>query len=226
VEGKQGEIHLDASIIMTSMEVSTATATSFLPILARQMEGADSPVMEGVLLWYERFARHTDEDGDGYPERLSYASNDIDENVVTANVAAGRAVISASMMREITEQPSAWLGHGPQLEHIDAELVAVPMAYADGAVLNATIQPAVPGKWVQTQIEVSGLGQTARVWINGAPVEGVIATAEGIQFAAQFKTATALRVEAASASRRAGSRKTGQIEQVGFRAGQVVREKP
>lgn len=169
IEHPDGRIHIDASMIMHEMDVSDATASSFLPMLARQMEGSESPTAEASFQWFEEYETWVDHDGDGVEEALYYQSDDIDRNVLTTNLLLGYSTLSAEALKQHLYEPEASFGRGARLWDVDRDVANIALAYGtEGGGIRLEISPL--GRGVEaTTFKISDFEGGLTLYRDGVP---------------------------------------------------------
>lgn len=118
---------------------------AFLPLLARQVEGAASPTARKLLRWFEATCgRAVDTDGDGHDDAYCYQTDLKSQIPVTGNLAAGLATDGPSL-RELFRTSRAKMLAGPTLAHVDYPNVYVRAAEYVEPVLRFTVLKGRPG---------------------------------------------------------------------------------
>jgi hypothetical protein len=147
----------------------TFVRNAFLPLLAVQVEGADSPSAKKMLNWLEvNFGRGIDTDGDGHDDGYCY---DIEQSLrvpATGNIASTLATDGLSL-RKLYTTPRMEILASPTLEHVDYPNIYVRTAEYVKPVLRFTILKGKPGFQGKTELTCSKISGKCTITRDGQP---------------------------------------------------------
>lgn len=144
-------------------------ANSFLALLAKQIEGPESQIAQGVIRWFDaNFGKRADLDGDGHAESYWYDTDDGYHIPATGNLAAALATDGDSL-RQLFHTPRHDIISAPSLTHVDYPNVYVRQAEYASPVLRFTVLKGVPGFAGTTELECGQILGPATVTRDGAP---------------------------------------------------------
>ncbi|MCY2991174.1 MAG: hypothetical protein NTY19_25345 [Planctomycetota bacterium] len=149
---------------------SAPVSNAFLPLLAVQVEGRDSPTACQVLRWLEaKFGRETDLDGDGHRESYYYHTDEALRIATTGNIAAALATDGDSL-RQLFRTPRRHLLAEPTVAHVDYPNVYLRTAEFVAPVLRFTILQGQPSFHGPTEIVCTQIPPAAVVTRDGEPI--------------------------------------------------------
>ena len=145
---------------------SLNVANSFLPLLAVQVEGAESETAKKSLNWLEaKLARAIDTDGDGYKESYYYHSCQMHKISATANIATALATDGDSL-RKLYQTSRENILTEPTLKKVDYPNVYVRAAEYIEPVLRFVVLKAKPSFTGETEIVCSQIPIKSKVTVT------------------------------------------------------------
>ena len=143
----------------------------FVPLLAVQAEGRNSPTARKVLNWFERqCGRPVDADGDGYPEGYYYHTDDALSIAATGNIAAALATDGDSLRRLFRTSRRSLLTE-PTVAHVDYPNVYVRAAEYRAPVLRFAALRGRPSFTGKTAIVCTQISPNAKLFRDGQPYD-------------------------------------------------------
>jgi hypothetical protein len=148
---------------------SLPVSNAFIPLLAVQVEGRESPTAQKLFRWLEaKFGRAVDTDGDGHPESYYYHTDDKLRIVATGAIATALATDGDSLRRLFSSSRREILS-APTLARVDYPRVFVRSAEYRAPVLRFAVLKGVPNFTGSTKIVCTQLGDKAQVQRDGEP---------------------------------------------------------
>ncbi len=158
-----------SNLLFQAQGATLGSANSFLVLLAKQMEGSDSPIAQDVLRWFDaNYGTSVDLDGDGHAESYFYDTDDGYHVPATGTLAAALATDGDSL-RQLFNTPRQDILSAPSLGHADYPNVYVRQAEYVSPVLRFTVLKGVPGFTGTTELRCEQLGGRVTVTRDGAP---------------------------------------------------------
>lgn len=143
---------------------------AFFPLLAVQVEGADSPSAKKIMRWFDaEYSREADTDGDGHNEAYYYEIDSPLRIPTTGNLAAALATDGDSLRRLFTT-PRTEILAAPRLAHVDYPNILVRTAEYIVPTLRFTIVKGKPGFQGKTELVCKQVPAKCSVTRDGKPV--------------------------------------------------------
>lgn len=148
---------------------STIVSNSFIPLLAVQMEGKESPTAEKIIRWLDaQCGQSVDLDGDSHAESFVYQAPAGYVAPVTGNILAALTT-DGDAMRQFYRTSRQNLFTEPTLAHVDYPNIYVRAAEYHDGTLRFVVLKGKPSFAGQTELVCTNIPPDAKVVRDGKP---------------------------------------------------------
>lgn len=172
-KSKDDALILRSTPIDKAADVSDAFLSMFFPLIARQIEGAESEFAQKIVNGYEqKYAKEDDLNGDGKKESFYYDAGP-DKVAVTASLATAFLTDGDSLRAMYQKAYGKNFFKLPYVQYADYPNVYVKLAYYDekNKTLHVELIPGDANAGAETQLVLANIKKVKKVTRNNAEIK-------------------------------------------------------